>query len=194
MSLKFYERAYQSNYEELLTYYPGFYREVYEIREILKAHGKLLDGLEKCVERAYLNNFIRTADEETIVIWEKMLGITYKETMTLDQRRSVIIGRISGYGHIGVSEIRGIVANYTDSETKIDFSNGVITLKIDGEIFGEDNLHDTLLRRIPAHIPLNIEFSVIRKFRQRFKVSFGSTAGVQLISSKVDAGCTSIRE
>ena len=34
--LNLYNRYYQNNYEELITYYPLFYREIYEMKEILK--------------------------------------------------------------------------------------------------------------------------------------------------------------
>ena len=49
--LNLYNRYYQNNYEELITYYPLFYREIYEMKEILKAQGKLADDLEACIER-----------------------------------------------------------------------------------------------------------------------------------------------
>ena len=37
--MKLFESYYKNNYEELITYYPVFYREVYEMVEILKAQG-----------------------------------------------------------------------------------------------------------------------------------------------------------
>ena len=52
MSLSFYEKAFANNYEELITYYPAFYQQVYEMQEILKAQGKLADGVEAGIERA----------------------------------------------------------------------------------------------------------------------------------------------
>ena len=43
--MKFYDKYYTSNYEELITYYPRFYRDVFEMVEILKAHGRIADGM-----------------------------------------------------------------------------------------------------------------------------------------------------
>lgn len=43
--MKLFESHYKNNYEELITYYPVFYREVYEMVEILKAQGRLADNL-----------------------------------------------------------------------------------------------------------------------------------------------------
>lgn len=78
--MKFYQKYFKNNYEELLTYYPRYYREIFEMVEILKAHGKIADALEENIERVFLNNFILTADEKTIQIWEQdILNITYQK-------------------------------------------------------------------------------------------------------------------
>jgi hypothetical protein len=84
----------------------------------------------------------------------------------LDQRKSVVAGYICGYGHIGEPEIREIVGQYTENAVTVAFSKGIITLTIDGEIFGETSLLETLLRRIPAHLRLKIVLHVRRSFRQ----------------------------
>lgn len=61
--MKFYIKYYKNNYEKLLTYYPRYYRDVFEMVEILKAYGKISDVLELQIEQAYLNNFVLEADE-----------------------------------------------------------------------------------------------------------------------------------
>ena len=45
--MKFYEKYYPSNYEELITYYPRYYGDVFEMVEILKAYGRIIDGIEE---------------------------------------------------------------------------------------------------------------------------------------------------
>lgn len=175
--MKFYNRYYANCYEELITYYPRFYRDVYEMVEILKAHGRVADTLEDNIEQAYLNNFVLTADAATIKTWEEMLDITYEETLTLDQRKAVVIGRISGYGHIGEPEIRSLIALYTENAVAVDFALGIIYIQIEGEIFDENNLLNTLLRRIPAHLALNMRVHTQRTIRQELRVSFGGATG-----------------
>lgn len=183
--MKFYNKYFKSNYEELITYYPRYYRDVFEMAAILKAQGKIADDLEANIEQTYLNNFVLTADAETVKIWEKILGITYAKPLTLDQRRYVIIGRISGYGHIGEPEIRGVIANYTENTVAIDFAGGVIYVVINGEIFDENNLLDTLLRRIPAHLALDMQIHIQRTFRQTMDISFGGAAGAHFLPEPV---------
>ena len=72
--LKFYNRYYQNSYEELITYYPRFYRNVFEMVEILKAYGRIADDLENNIEQIFFNSFIDYADERIIekfeVFWE----------------------------------------------------------------------------------------------------------------------------
>lgn len=175
--MKLYEKYYKNNFEELITYYPRYYREVFEMVEILKAFGRVADGLEANIEQTYLNNFILTADAETIRVWEEILEITYTRPLTLDQRKRVVIARLAGYGHIGEPEIRGIIANYTERAVAVDFQRGVVFITIEGEVFDEMNLWDTLLRRIPAHLALNVKVHIQRSFRQRIDFHFGGATG-----------------
>lgn len=172
--MKFYIKYYKNNYEKLLTYYPRYYRDVFEMVEILKAYGKISDVLELQIEQAYLNNFVLEADETTIRGWEDILGITYSKPLSLEQRRRVIIARIAGHGHIGEPEIREVIANYTDKSVSVDFAKGIIYIVIEGEVFDENNLLRTLLRRIPAHLALDMKVHIQRKFRQRI---FARVAG-----------------
>lgn len=152
--MKFYNRYYENGYEELISYYPRFYRDVYEMREIIKAHGRITDELENNVEQTFLNFFILTADLETVKVWERTFGITYDEALTLDQRRHVVLGKLGGYGHIGEPEIRAIVRQYTDKGESVDFRNGTVVVTLEELLFGRANLTETLRDRIPAHLAL----------------------------------------
>lgn len=161
MSLKFYEKGYESNYEELLTYYPGFYREVYEMREILKAQGKLADGLENSIEQIYFNNFIDTADAETIGKLEAFLHMEYNKARELEVRRRIVKAHFVGYGIASASELKAIVKSYTNSDVDIRFEPfdeaGNNMLFIDFQRGEEETLYisdviNLLEERIPAHI------------------------------------------
>lgn len=192
--MKLYEKYYKNNFEELITYYPRYYREVFEMVEILKAFGRVADGLEANIEQTYLNNFILTADAETIRVWEEILEITYTRPLTLDQRKRVVIARLAGYGHIGEPEIRGIIANYTERAVAVDFKRGVVFITIEGEVFDEMNLWDTLTRRIPAHLALNMKVHIQRTFRQRIDFHFGGATGAHYTLAPVGEDRTSRKQ
>lgn len=174
---------YANNFQELCAAMPLFYLDVLEMRAVLRAQGALLDGNCDGLELIIANNFIQTADETTIKQWEAALDITYEEKLTLDQRRSVVIARITGNGHIGEPEIREIIGHYTERAVTVAFAKGVIYITIEGEIFGEGNLVDTLLRRIPAHLALKITLDVRRSFRQDIPFPFGGATGSRFWSA-----------
>ena len=92
---------YPNNFQELCAAMPIFYLDVFEMRAILRAQGRLLDGACAGLEEIVDANFILTANEATIRPWERVFKITYKSRLTLEQRRRVVIGYIIGFGHIG---------------------------------------------------------------------------------------------
>lgn len=170
---------YENRFKELCACMPLFYLDVYEMREILKAQGRLGDGIFEATERVINNNFILLADAETVGQWEDMLKITRDGPMTLDQRKGVIMGLVCGNGHIGEPEIRAIIAQYTPQAVTVGFAKGVIYITIEGEVFGEGSLLETLLRRIPAHLALRIQLRKTRVFRQALSFGFGGAVGTQ---------------
>lgn len=172
----FYNNDWKSCYEEITSWYPAFYRDVKEMKAILQAHGSLADKMQDNIERVINSAFVSTADDATITIWEKALGIEYETTLTLEQRKSVVISHICGHGHIGEPEIREVIAQYSKDPVTVAFANGVITVTISGEIFDTANLYKTLLSRIPAHLALVL--NIIYGFAK--SVSYYATAPVSM--------------
>lgn len=160
--MSYLNQPYQNNFQELCAAMPVFYLDVLEMRAILRAQGYLLDGICGGVENVVDFNFILTADNTTIRMWEKVLKITYENALTLEQRKRVVIGYIIGLGHIGEQEIREIVALYTDFAISVTFQRGVIGITLDGVGFisGYTNLIETLAKRIPAHLSLGFTVNV----------------------------------
>lgn len=175
--MSYLNQPYEDNFKELCAAMPLFYLDVYEMREILKTEGRLLDGVSGAFETIIVDNFIATADAATLKLWEAALGITYEKTLTLEQRRSVVIGRISGSGHIGEPELREIIGQYTDIRPKVGFAKGVISIVIYEEVFDEDNMLDTILRRIPAHLALDMTVEIRRVFRSDLDIAHGGATG-----------------
>lgn len=168
---------YPNNFQELCVAMPIFYLDVREMRAVLRAQGRLLDGVCGGVENVVDFNFILTADDATIRMWEKAFKITYKSKLTLDQRRHVVIGYIIGFGHIGEKEIRAIISQYTPNCVDFDFMRGTISILVEGEIFDEENLLETLLRRIPAHLGLKMSIHIRKQYRQTIPLSQGGAIG-----------------
>lgn len=76
--------------------FPSVYNGVLEISVLSETDDVLLDQTLAKLERAQLNQFILTADEETISVYEKMFSILANPTTeTLQFRRERILNRMS---------------------------------------------------------------------------------------------------
>lgn len=76
--------------------FPSVYNGVLEISVLSETDDVLLDHALAKLERAQLNQFILTADEETISVYEKMFSILANPTTeTLQFRRERILNRMS---------------------------------------------------------------------------------------------------
>lgn len=76
--------------------FPSVYDKVLEISVLSETDDVLLDQALAKLERAQLNQFILTADEETISVYEKMFSILANPTTeTLQFRRERILNRMS---------------------------------------------------------------------------------------------------
>lgn len=180
MKVRFYPEMRRTGFQELLSYYPRFYAEVDEMVAILKYFGDLCDFLEANTEQAYLNYFLMQADDETLSNWERVLNIRNKEGRTLEQRRSVILGKLLCHAHIGEPEIRETIAAYTPNEVWIDFDLGIIYIVIQGNVFGEDDLIETLYEKVPAHLKIDMKIEIKRLFREDLPIGQGGAIGTFL--------------
>lgn len=159
--MRFYNRYFVNGYEELITYYPRFYREVYEMVEILKAHGKTADGVEDNIERIYLNCFIDYADEATIAKLERFLDIGLNRSRTLEERRRLVKSFFVGFGKVSASMLEEMIQSYTGAGVSSRFEpcdkEGNNMLYLNFERGDEPTLYTgdinlLLGKKIPAHI------------------------------------------
>lgn len=116
---KFYNRQFASNYEELISYYPRYYREVWEMVAILKANGRLLDDAQDAIENIYKNGFIDSMDEAAIAELERFLYIRARSRRTLEERRRLIKSYIIGFGKISATLLSDMLQAYTGSPSII---------------------------------------------------------------------------
>lgn len=169
--MKFYDKYFKNNYEELVTYYPRFYRDVFEMVEILKAHGAVFGEMEENIEQTYLNCFIDHADEETITKLEKFLMIGLNKSRTLEERRRLVKSYFVGFGKVSASMLEEMITSYTNAPVKSRFEpfdeKKNNRLYIEFERGKESTLYmsDIMLllsKKLPAHI--DYQAAVVYKF------------------------------
>lgn len=157
----FYNNYYSSNYEELLTYYPKFYRDVLEMRAVLEAEGKIADDLQANIEQVFDDCFIDTADESTIRSLEKFLFLGLYKQRSLEERRRLVKSLFVGSGKVSASMLSEMISAYTGAAVTVTFEpfdaegNNKLNIEFDRgsdrTLYMSDIL--TLIeKRIPAHI------------------------------------------
>ena len=172
--MNLYNKYYKSNYEELITYYPLFYKEVREMNEILKAQGKLADNLENSIEQIFSDCFIDTADKNVISSYERIIGIVSDNAKNLEERRSLVKSHLVGTGKISASLIVEMIKAYTGASSRCIFSNSCLDISVDRGDKSFINFVDIsalLSSKLPAHImfalSLKYEKSIVLSYNRK---------------------------
>lgn len=169
--MQFYERTWASNYDQLITYYPRYYRNVFEMDAILHAAGSLTDQLADGVEKVYFNNFLDYCDEETLSRWETFLGIQINRSRTLEERRRYVKAFVAGFGKISASMIAAMIYEYTHARVDIWFEPSdpernntlfIHFLRGDVPVLYMNDIITLLQKRLPAHI--NWHLAVVYRY------------------------------
>lgn len=159
--MRFYGNQFGSSYEELISYYPRYYRDLLEMVAILNAQGKLLDDAKAQIEQNYLNNFIEYMDEAAISDLEEFLEIHNDGTKTLDERKKIVKPYFAGFGRISSTTIKEMIAAYSDATADVrlepfdEAGNNMLYIDLtcgqDATVLINDVLN-MLSKKIPAHI------------------------------------------
>lgn len=171
-----FDDQYDSSYDELVTYYPTYYKDVKEMQEVLKTEGDLIDGVKVSIEQVLGDGFIDTADEATIAKLEKFLHIHMRGTRTLDERRRLVKSYFVGAGKLSAGLLSDIIGTYTGAASKCKFepfdNSGNNMLYIDSErgpetTFYASDIIELIGAKLPAHIAF--QFNVEYRFESSIK-------------------------
>ena len=158
-----------SNYDELISFYPKFYYDVLEMQAVLKAEGAALDAFMENTDRVFYNCFIDTMDETTVSRLEDFLNIKLYKQRTLEERKRLLKSFFIGHGRLSADLIKQMVSAYTGSDVEVYLEPITRTLGYAYYEPGDNRLYinylrgtepmfylndiDTLLSRlIPAHL------------------------------------------
>ncbi|MCD7805677.1 MAG: YmfQ family protein [Oscillospiraceae bacterium] len=173
-------------YDELITFYPRFYREVFEMDAILRAEGRLADGIDAGIDLIIANNFIDTADEDTLYLLEKFLGLTLLRQRDVEERRRLVKSFFAGQGKVSATRIAEMIYAYTGASTTCEFypfdEEGNNRLDVIFERGDEDavyisDIYLLLSKMLPAHIEyramVDYKFAVVvGKKRTHYKHAY----------------------
>ena len=169
--LNLYNRYYQNNYEELITYYPLFYREIYEMKEILKAQGKLADDLEACIERILSDCFLDTADSGVITSYENILGIKSDLGKPLEERRRLVKAYLVGSGKASATSVCG----FSPYDEKGNNVLNILAEHGNSQLINIKDINVLLSEKLPAHIQYNLSINCVVPIELIFECEYYSS-------------------
>lgn len=161
-----YSSGFSTSYEELISRYPLFYRDVLEMRAILEAEGRALDSAVNNINLVLDNAFLFTADESAIARLEAFLRINPDDNATLEERRNALWLYYTGFGKMSASKLKELLFPYTGEDCSISFSaadearNNLLRIVMPRgttERLSELDIMCLLARRLPAHIWYGVE-------------------------------------
>lgn len=188
-------KFYASNYDQLVTYYPMFYRDVLEMDEIFKVEGALLDDLETGIDAVLANAFIDTCDADTLSQLESFLGLKLGKSRTDEERRRLIRSFLSGGDKLSATEIAETIYAYTGAEVDVvlepydDEGNNILSISFlrgDYDTVYITDIYNLLSRKIPAHLEYRIAVLyrwkvVISRKRSNYRTEY-SLCGEDILS------------
>lgn len=153
-------RFYKTAFDELITFYPRYYRDVREMLAILHMHGWLVDRIRDDIEVVYNDAFIDYMDEAMIERLEAFLGL-HAGSRSLEERRNILKTYFIGWGKISATVIKEMIKSFGDVDVDVVFepfdeemNNALyITMIQDDELVLDiETILHLLNMRIPAHI------------------------------------------
>ena len=108
-----------SNYDELITFYPKYYYDVLEMKAILQAEGYALDEFMENTERVFNDCFIDTMDENCVSQLEDWLNIHLYKQRTLEERKRLLKTFFVGHGRLDAELIKQTVSAYTGTDVEV---------------------------------------------------------------------------
>ncbi len=80
---------------KLIDYLPRHSQDIHEIRVIMDAEQPEIEKIWREAERVQQDVFLATASDAGLARWEKMLGISAKDSDTLEERRMRCLAKVN---------------------------------------------------------------------------------------------------
>lgn len=142
-------------YEILMNQLPFWFKPVLEYIAIMKAWGFVLWMIEEDAGLVESNLFIQTADSDTLLQWERLMGITSAPTDTLEFRRERILTRISQTVPFTYWHLKERLTELFGDQFELTVNPAECSLEIlvtSGRYGAVTLLNDLIYNNIPAHL------------------------------------------
>ena len=161
----FYNRD-RSGYEELMSYYPNFWKDILEMRANNMFAGRTIDRAAADMEQIVADQFFESCSESMVIRYENFLNLDNSDKDWDERRRFLKIAwngtekvRVSGIIETIREFYRGMVAVDADFTDFFCF----LIQKLNSDPGIDRNIEHYLQRVIPAHITYEIIYRVSLK-------------------------------
>lgn len=145
-------------HEILMRHLPNWFKPVLEYIALMEAYGVQLDSMNSSAHTIAANAFIQTADEDTLKMWEKILGLTVMMDYSIDYRRQRIIQRFTNLAPYTIWHLRDRLTELfgSDYTLTVDPVQCEISIIIQSGRAGAIELVYELIHNVvPAHLYVN---------------------------------------
>lgn len=151
-----------NRFDVMLSYVPSYYHDSKIFKSMLKAEGEEFDQLRTAIEDLKSQFFVDTATWG-LALWEKEYGLPTNTKLSLDERRSILKGKIQGIGKVGAELIKSVGLAYSNGEVKVEFDRDIKVTFIGtrGIPSRLEELQKQLEDIIPAHLKIIYKFTYL---------------------------------
>ena len=142
-------------FDVLMRQLPGWFKPVLEYIAIMQSYGWALGDTEEIVQRLHDNDFIQTADSDTLRYWERLLKIQYRAGDTIEYRRERILTALNQTVPYTVWDLRAELAALFGDDFTLEVNPAECWIKVTttSDRYGAVSLlRDLIIKRIPAHL------------------------------------------
>lgn len=137
----------------LLNYLPDYLRDIREFQELMNVEdidiGDIKTSIQDYLDQKYIDSATWGLEN-----WEREIGLQVNPSLSYEDRRSRIKGRLRGTGKVDSDLIKQVVDSWTDGDVDVTF-DGTINVKFNAILGITSNIDDVknAINEIkPAHL------------------------------------------
>lgn len=147
--------------DELKKLLPAWYDGIYEMQVLMDVETSLLQELLNHIKTAQSNQYISTADSQTIAMYEQMLRIAVDPSDTLELRRFRVLTRIASQKPYTLNYLRELLSSFGPVELDMLYNDYKLIASMSFEQIGEVSEIEYIFRSVvPANIVVEINNSL----------------------------------
>ena len=150
---------------KLIDYVPQYYGDILESSEIFSSEDKEIARFYENLNDLLIQFRAGTATWG-LKEWERIIGVETDETKPIEERRSVVIAKLRGFGVVNAAHIESVAEAFQGGDIKVTEKPGEYKVQVEfTSVYGvPSNLDDltTILREIiPAHLEIEYKFKYV---------------------------------